>query len=294
MSGFILLFICVQMIRRSSEVFKFLTLLFLQTPNRKSKERRRRRSRQRRKRSGRLRRRRSCRNRRSESICGSGSFSRWEEKRAALLLQAEMTLLMDDEDAKRKHFNYDKIVEQQNLSKKKRKKMMRKGEELLEQDDFQVCMTSLQNDLKGFQLELLPCLKASLSLRLQVDVKDPRFQAMFTSHLFNLDPSHPAYRNTRATQSILSEKQRRRQQEGRGQEEEGRGRQEEEGRGQEEEGWVEQQEGRGQQEGRAQQGTTPHQGAETRMEPSLSLLVKSIKNKTAEFQSRKKQKLSKV
>lgn len=288
MSGFILLFICVQMIRRSSEVFKFLTLLFLQTPNRKSKERRRRR--QRRKRSGRLRRRRSCRNRRSESICGSGSFSRWEEKRAALLLQAEMTLLMDDEDAKRKHFNYDKIVEQQNLSKKKRKKMMRKGEELLDQDDFQVCMTSLQNDLKGFQLELLPCLKASLSLRLQVDVKDPRFQAMFTSHLFNLDPSHPAYRNTRATQSIQSEKQRRRQQEGRGQEEGWV--QQQEGRGQQE-GWS-QEEGRGQQEGRAQQGTTPHQGAEPRMEPSLSLLVKSIKNKTAEFQSRKKQKLSKV
>lgn len=293
MSGFILLFICVQMIRRSSEVFKLLTLLFLQTPNRKSKERRRRR-RQRRKRSGRLRRRRSCRNRRSEFICGSGSFSRWEEKRAALLLQAEMTLLMDDEDAKRQHFNYDKIVEQQNLSKKKRKKMMRKGEELLEQDDFQVCMTSLQNDLKGFQLELLPCLKASLSLRLQVDVKDPRFQAVFTSHLFNLDPSHPAYRNTRATQSILSEKQRRRQQEGRAQQWEGRG-QEEEGWAQKEGRAHQQEEGRDrQQEGRAQQGTTPHQGAETRMEPSLSLLVKSIKNKTAEFQSRKKQKLSKV
>lgn len=220
------------------------------------------------------------------------------EKRAALLLQAEMTLLMDDEDAKRQHFNYDKIVEQQNLSKKKRKKMMRKGEELLEQDDFQVCVTSLQNDLEGFQLELLPCLKASLSLRLQVDVKDPRFQAMFTSHLFNLDPSHPAYRNTRATQSILSEKQRRRQ-EGRGQQE-GRAQQKEEGRGQQE-GWAQQEgqahqqeEGRGQQEVRAQQGTTPHQGAEPRMEPSLSLLVKSIKNKTAEFQSRKKQKLSKV
>lgn len=94
---------------------------------------------------------------------------------------------------------------------------------------------------------------------------------MFTSHLYNLDPSHPAYRNTRATQSILSEKQRRRQQEGRGQQEEGRGRQ---------------------QEGRGPQVTTPSK--ETRMDPSLSLLVKSIKNKTEEFQSRKKQKLTKV
>lgn len=104
-------------------------------------------------------------------------------------------------------------------------------------------------------------MNACLSLRLQVDVKDPRFQAMFTSPLFNLDPTHPAYRNTRATQSILSEKQHRRQPEGRGQQPEGRG----------------------------QRGTT-----EARMDPSLSLLVKSIKNKTQEFQNRKKQKRSKV
>uniref|UniRef100_A0A3Q3IXL4 Uncharacterized protein n=1 Tax=Monopterus albus TaxID=43700 RepID=A0A3Q3IXL4_MONAL len=93
---------------------------------------------------------------------------------------AEMALLMED-DAKRKHFNYDKIVEQQNLSKNKRKKLLKKSEELLEDDD------------------------------LKVDVKDPRFQAMFTSHLFNLDPSHPSYRKTKATQSILAEKQRRRE-----------------------------------------------------------------------------------
>lgn len=64
------------------------------------------------------------------------------------MFQAEMMLLMDDDD-KRKHFNYDKIVEQQNLSKKKRKKIIKKGEELLHQDDFQVFITSLQNDLKA-------------------------------------------------------------------------------------------------------------------------------------------------
>lgn len=101
-----------------------------------------------------------------------------------------------------------------------------------------------------------------------MDVKDPRFQAMFTSPLFNLDPTHPAYRNTRATQSILSEKQHRRQPEGRDPPPEGRGQRP---------------------EGRGQRGTT-----EARMDPSLSLLVKSIKNKTQEFQNRKKQKRSKV
>lgn len=53
-----------------------------------------------------------------------------------------MALLMEDDHAaaaKHKHFNYDKIVEQQNLSKKKRKKLLKKGEEPLEDDDFQVC-----------------------------------------------------------------------------------------------------------------------------------------------------------
>lgn len=57
-------------------------------------------------------------------------------------VQAEMALLMEDDgaDAKRKHFNYDKIVEQQSWSTKKRKKLLKKGEEAPEDadDDFQV------------------------------------------------------------------------------------------------------------------------------------------------------------
>lgn len=43
----------------------------------------------------------------------------------------------DDEDGKHKHFNYDKIVEHQNLSKQKRKKLL-KSNTPLEDDDFQV------------------------------------------------------------------------------------------------------------------------------------------------------------
>lgn len=103
-----------------------------------------------------------------------------------------------------------------------------------------------------------------VSCPLQVDVNDPRFQAMFTSHLFNLDPSHPSYRNTKATQSILSEKQRRRQQE----------------KGQQHEVLP------------LQEGATAC--PTSTVDPSLSVLVKSIKNKTKEFQTRKKQKLMKV
>ncbi|KYO23731.1 ESF1-like protein isoform B [Alligator mississippiensis] len=95
--------------------------------------------------------------------------------------KAEMALLMmDDENDDRKHFNYDKIVEQQNLTKKK-KKLLLKKEELIE-DDF------------------------------EVNVADARFQAMYTSHLFNLDPSDPNFKKTKAVKKILEEKARRREQ----------------------------------------------------------------------------------
>ncbi|MGH0123818.1 UNVERIFIED_CONTAM: hypothetical protein FKN15_029940 [Acipenser sinensis] len=84
----------------------------------------------------------------------------------------------DDEDGKKNHFNYDKIVEQQNLCKKKQ---LLKQEELLEEDEF------------------------------QVDVSDRHFQAIYTSHLFNLDPSDPRFKKTKATQSIVEEKMRQRE-----------------------------------------------------------------------------------
>ncbi|XP_026869577.2 ESF1 homolog [Electrophorus electricus] len=151
-----------------------------------------------------------------------GEEQRTPEEEAELEKQkAEMALLMaDDEEEGRRHFNYDKIVEQQNLSKKKRKKLL-KSNTPLEEDNF------------------------------QVDVQDPRFQAMFTSHLYNLDPSDPAYRKTRGTQSILQEKQRQR---------------------------------RSQQE--ALQSAHQH---ERTVDPSLSTLIRSVKNKTQQFQAQKKQ-----
>uniref|UniRef100_A0A8C1GNN2 ESF1, nucleolar pre-rRNA processing protein, homolog (S. cerevisiae) n=1 Tax=Cyprinus carpio TaxID=7962 RepID=A0A8C1GNN2_CYPCA len=157
-----------------------------------------------------------------------------EEQEELERRRAEMELLMDDdEDDKHKHFNYDKIVEQQNLSKKKRKKLL-KSNTALEEDDF------------------------------QVDVHDSRFQAVFTSHLYNLDPSDPAYKKTKATQSLLEEKQRRRQ--------------------------------HSQEEALKSRALQDKHGAEAPssstkvMDPGLSLLVKSIKNKTEQFQARKKQK----
>ncbi|KAK2531768.1 Esf1 [Columba guinea] len=148
--------------------------------------------------------------------------------------KAEMALLMmDDEDDARKHFNYKKIVEQQNLSKKKKKLLMKK-KELLE-DDF------------------------------QVDVADRRFQAMFTSPLFNLDPSDPNFKKTKAVEKILEEKARRR----------------------EEKEQDLQETGKGQENKVAKKGEV----AKKAIDPALSMLIKSVKSKTEEFQARKKQKL---
>ncbi|XP_061579688.1 ESF1 homolog [Cololabis saira] len=168
-----------------------------------------------------------------------------EEEEELEQQKAEIALLMEDDD-KHKHFNYDKIVEQQNLSKKKKKKLLKKGQEPLDDDDF------------------------------QVDVKDPRFQAMFSSHLFNLDPSHPSFKKTKATQSILAEKQRRRDDE--------QCRMEDTPRAQK---TPEKHEGVGTTRENDSDGPT----AKRAMDPSLSLLVKSIKNKTEQFQARKKQKV---
>ncbi|XP_059187056.1 ESF1 homolog [Centropristis striata] len=169
-----------------------------------------------------------------------------EEEEELEKQKAEMALLMEDDDDKHKHFNYDKIVEQQNLSKKKRKKLLKKGEAPMEGDDF------------------------------QVDVKDPRFQAMFTSHLFNLDPSHPNYKKTKATQSILAEKQRRRAEDTLGPQKVPPTPGEDGGGGKK----------------RENDSGTPAAGGSLKkpLDPSLSSLIKSIKSKTEQFQARKKQK----
>ncbi|XP_034352359.1 ESF1 homolog [Arvicanthis niloticus] len=146
--------------------------------------------------------------------------------------KAEMALLvMDEEEDSKKHFNYDKIVEHQNLSKKKKKQLMKKKE--LIEDDF------------------------------EVNVSDARFQAMYTSHLFNLDPSDPNFKKTKAMEKILEEKARHRERK--------------------EELLIQAVE-------RAQQDMgKPAQ--KQPMDAALSMLIKSVKNKTEQFQARKKQRV---
>ncbi|XP_056136080.1 ESF1 homolog [Lampris incognitus] len=168
--------------------------------------------------------------------------------------KAEIALLMEDEDdAQHKHFNYDQIVKEQNLSKKKKKKLLKKKDKHVEEDDF------------------------------QVDVRDPRFQAMFTSHLFSLDPCDPNYKKTKGTQSFLAEKQRRREEEALGAQQ-AMPTQEAQNVGQET--------GLKKQEKAADSTNAAEASKRKAMDPSLSLLVKSIKNKTEKFQAQKKQRIA--
>ncbi|XP_014343331.1 ESF1 homolog isoform X1 [Latimeria chalumnae] len=153
--------------------------------------------------------------------------------------KAEMALLMmDDEEEDRKHFHYDKIVEQQNMSKKKRKRLL-KRQELLEEDQF------------------------------EMNVADPRFQAMYTSHLFNLDPSDSNFKKTTAMQRILEEKARRREQQ-----------------------HQEQAEAIKRTERELGEEEKQQQTSKKSTDPSLSMLIKSVKSKTQQFQARKKQKVT--
>lgn len=102
-----------------------------------------------------------------------------------------------------------------------------------------------------------------------MDLKDPRFEAMFTSHLYNLDPSDPGYKKTKATQSIVDEKQRRREEKQQKQEQEMASKTQE-----------------------VDRDALASTSKRKEMDPSLSLLIKNIKNKTEQFQARKKQKMS--
>uniref|UniRef100_G3TS86 ESF1 nucleolar pre-rRNA processing protein homolog n=1 Tax=Loxodonta africana TaxID=9785 RepID=G3TS86_LOXAF len=148
--------------------------------------------------------------------------------------KAEMALLMmdeEEEEGSKKHFNYNKIVEHQNLSKKKKKQLIKK-KELLE-DDF------------------------------EVNVKDVRFQAMYTSHLFNLDPSDPNFKKTKAMEKILEEKARQR----------------------------EQKEQEFSQAIKKKESEIEKESQKKSIDPSLSMLIKSIKTKTEQFQARKKQRV---
>lgn len=87
--------------------------------------------------------------------------------------QAELELLLMNEDDNRKHFSLTKI--QKNEANSKKKKTAEKYE-----DNF------------------------------EINVKDERFTALFSSHHYNIDPTDPHYKKTKGMEALISEKLKRR------------------------------------------------------------------------------------
>ncbi|CAL7943060.1 unnamed protein product [Xylocopa violacea] len=101
-----------------------------------------------------------------------------EEKRAAEL----ELLLMDENENGKQHFNMKKIEENATMTKSKLKRLSKKKnkQDQIVEDNF------------------------------EVNVQDPRFAALFTSHHFNIDPADPHYRKTKGTEALVKEKLKRR------------------------------------------------------------------------------------
>ncbi|XP_070578083.1 ESF1 homolog [Ptychodera flava] len=151
--------------------------------------------------------------------------------------EAELELLLMEDDDDRQHFSLKAIMDAEKEAKKKRKKKKKKhdGEEKFE-DKF------------------------------QLDTEDPRFSAIYESHHFQIDPSDPQFKKTKAMETIIQEKQKRRKHK------EIAGQQPPEGY-----------------DNKAKQKRTNSKSPG--QDPSLSMLVKSVKNKTDQFHARKQKKL---
>lgn len=117
----------------------------------------------------------------SKSKNKTGPTSEESEQSKQEKAELELLLLNDDEDT-RKHFNLKKIQDEENMSKKKRKKKKQNGTSTDEkqEDNF------------------------------EVDVKDDRFSALYSSHHFNIDPTDPHFKKTKAMEKLIEEKLKRR------------------------------------------------------------------------------------
>lgn len=110
---------------------------------------------------------------------GSSNSSDDDEERRKAELEL---LLMDENDDGKRHFNMKKIEENATMTKSKQKRLSKKKnvQDQIQEDNF------------------------------EVNVQDPRFNALFTSHYFNIDPADPHYRKTKGTEALIKEKLKRR------------------------------------------------------------------------------------
>jgi hypothetical protein len=108
-----------------------------------------------------------------------------DHKNKEINQQSELELLLMDEHKKsdKNHFNMKKIEEAESLKKSKKK-----------------CLTKRKRNLNE---------QASKDY-FQINFNDSRFNALFTSYHYNIDPADPHYRNTKGTEALVHEKLKRR------------------------------------------------------------------------------------
>lgn len=108
-----------------------------------------------------------------------------EEKRKT----AELALLLDDDDDEKSHFSLKKIQDNENetkTSKKRRKKLLRKSKSEIEAS------------------------KKEIADNFTINTMDNRFSAIYSSHLFNIDPTDPHFKKTKGMEAIIDEKLKKR------------------------------------------------------------------------------------
>ncbi|XP_030567000.1 ESF1 homolog [Drosophila novamexicana] len=107
--------------------------------------------------------------------------------------EAQLALLLDDDDdveqQPKQHFSLAKILKEEQASssssKRKRRKQLKKSKN----------SESKPQDEDNFQ----------------VNLNDERFNAVYKSHEYNIDPTHSNYKPTKGMQQLISEKLKRRQ-----------------------------------------------------------------------------------
>lgn len=92
--------------------------------------------------------------------------------------EAELELLLNDDEDNKKHFSLKKIQDRENKMSKSKRKL--DAADVEDNDDF------------------------------EVNVKDNRFCALYTSHHYNIDPTDPQYKKTKSMDAIIQEKLSRR------------------------------------------------------------------------------------
>uniref|UniRef100_A0A182VQL8 Uncharacterized protein n=1 Tax=Anopheles minimus TaxID=112268 RepID=A0A182VQL8_9DIPT len=125
--------------------------------------------------------------------------------------RAELELMLDDGEDNRAHFNLRAIQEREidlaTVSKSKRRHLLKKSRKQIEE----------QRNIKAAADEF------------EVDVEDPRFTAIYSKPDYNIDPTNPAFKKTKAMERLIETKLRKRQLEendvwegnGRGEQQEG-------------------------------------------------------------------------